>query len=72
MATDEKRLKDAIAAAMVKEQSETKDANLSLDRLSTAIAKAVINEITNIGITYTGGLTAGGNAVTGVFRFTIQ
>ena len=68
---DEARLAKAIADAMTNEQKETGNAALSVERLSKAIAKAVVAEVKSLTITYTGGLAAGSATVTGVFRYTL-
>lgn len=72
--TDFNRLKTAIANALRAEQSEQNDAEASLDRISEAIATAVVTEIKSLQITYIAGLATppGGGAVTGVFNCTIS
>lgn len=72
MATNIDRLKNAIKTAMKAEQAEKEDADASLDRITQAIAEAVIYEITHADIKYNAGLTAGNVAVTGLFNNTIS
>ena len=66
---DEVRLKNAIKAA--REQAEETDAEAAWERVAAKIAAAVIVEIKAAKVTYTGGLTAGANAVVGTFNNTI-
>lgn len=72
MSLNKERLKQKIKQACQQEQHETSDADASLERISQAIASAVIDEIQNIRITYTGGLVAPNGAVTGSLTYTIS
>ncbi|MPT35738.1 MAG: hypothetical protein E2604_11810 [Flavobacterium sp.] len=67
MALNHIRLKNKIKAALEAEQTEEVDHNASLDRISDRIAQAIIEEIKQLQINYTGGLIApsGGGTVTG-------
>jgi len=70
---DTQRLKSKIKEALINEQTEEESANDSLERISLAIAKAVIEEIKEAKINYSAGLVAqpGGGAVTGTLTYTI-
>lgn len=67
---NEVRLKNAIVAA--KEALEETDAEAAWQRFAAKLAAAIIVEIKAAKVTYTNGLTAGGNAVIGTFNHTIS
>jgi hypothetical protein len=71
---DENRLKGKIKQAFIDEQNEQQDHNGSVDRIAQKIAKAVVDEVKEIQITYTPTLVApsGGGIVTGTFTYTID
>jgi transcriptional regulator NrdR family protein len=66
------RLKAKIKAAFKHEQTEQKNADDSLERISDKLAQAIIEEIKETTITYISGLTAGSNTVAGTFKNTIS
>jgi hypothetical protein len=68
---NKERLKGKIKAAFVQEQNEEQNANDSLERISEKLAMAIIDEIKELKITYTSGLTAPNGAVSGVLNYTV-
>lgn len=74
MPLNQVRLKNKIKAAFQAEQSEQSDYNASLDRISDKISQAVIEEIKELKIMYSTGLTtpSGGGPVTGTLTHTIE
>lgn len=72
MSLDKDRLKAKIKSAFKFEQTEEKNANDSLERISEKLAKAIVEEIKEITITYNGGLKANSSTVAGIFKNTIS
>ncbi len=74
MSLSKNRLKVKIIAAFEAEQTEEVDHNASLERISEALAQAMIDEIKLLTINYTTGLVApsGGGPVTGTLIYTIS
>ena len=70
MALNKQRLKGRIKVAL-NEQAEESNADLALDRISEALAACIIDEIKELKITYTAGLTSPSGAVTGTFNANI-
>ena len=68
---NEDRLKAKLKAAM-NEQAEEEDAEAASDRICAAMAKAIIEEIKELKITYSSGLTAPNGAVAGTFNHTVS
>lgn len=71
MALSKDRLKEKIKDAFLSEQQETQDPDASINRLSDALAEAIVAEMKEITITYTAGLTAN-VPVVGTFGNTIS
>ncbi|MDO5608250.1 MAG: hypothetical protein Q4G08_07345 [Capnocytophaga sp.] len=72
MALDTNRLKTKIIAAMDKCQKETDDPNRSKEQFAESVATAIVEEIKELKIIYTAGLTAPNGAVTGVINAKIE
>lgn len=72
MALDEQRLKGKIKAAFEAEQIEEQSHEESLNRIAEKLAKAIIEEIKELKITYTVGLTAPNGTVTGIFTYQLS
>lgn len=72
MALDEQRLKGKIKTAFEAEQIEEQSHEESLNRIAEELAKAIIEEIKELKITYTVGLTALNGAVTGTFTYQLS
>ncbi|MBB6499112.1 hypothetical protein [Pedobacter cryoconitis] len=72
MSLNQQRLKQKIKDAIKAEQSEEQDANTSLDRISDAIAQAVITEIKSLKLNYISGLVSPNGPVTGTINMTIE
>jgi hypothetical protein len=68
---DQTRLKNAIIAAF-SEQAENTDHEGARDRVADKLAQAIINEIKEAKVQYTGGLIAPNGAVSGTINHTIQ
>ncbi|MCC9071212.1 hypothetical protein LNQ49_06345 [Flavobacterium sp. F-65] len=66
------RLKSKIRAAFEAEQNEEVDHNASLDRISSKLANAIVEEIKNAKIEYIAGLAAPNGPVTGTINHTIS
>lgn len=66
------RLKSEIRAAFEAEQKEEVDYNASLERISSKLANAIVNEIKNAKIEYIAGLTTLNGPVTGTINHTIS
>lgn len=71
MALNKERLKQKIKAAFKREQTEEVDFETSVDRVSEAIALAIVDEIKQLTITYNSGLTAPNGPVGGTFNNTL-
>jgi hypothetical protein len=67
----EDRLTQKFNAAM-SEQEESDDPEAARDRLARSLAKAVIEEIKEVKISYTNGLTAPNGAVGGTFNHSVS
>ena len=67
MALDVTRLKNRIKGAYVAAQAIDTDREDGLEAFANELADAIIDEIKLATITYTSGLTAGGNPVVGTF-----
>ncbi len=68
---NETRLKNKIRAAF-NEEKEEEDASAAMDRIATKLAQAIVEEIKQIGIIYTAGLTSSTGPVAGTFNYTIS
>lgn len=65
MPLDETRLSNKIKAVLNQTRQETDDADASRDALADDLAKAIVEEIKELTIIYTTGLTAPSGPVTG-------
>ncbi len=72
MSLDKNRLKGKIKAAMETEVLETEDPAVSRDRIADALAQAIVDEIKQLTITYSNGLTASTYPVVGAFTYTLS
>jgi len=72
MALDKARLKGKLKTAMQAETTEQSNPDASLDRICDAFAQAIIEEIKELTITYSSGLTAPNGAVAGMFGNTLS
>lgn len=69
---NESRLKTKIKAAF-DESGETKDAVGAIDRIAGKLAQAIVEEIKQLNIKYTGGLgTTSGIPVSGILNHTVE
>jgi hypothetical protein len=69
---DKTRLKGTIKAAYTGVSWNTLEANAALDAFCDALAGAIIDEMKQIKVSYTNGLTAGTTPVAGTFNNTIS
>lgn len=65
------RLKNSIKAAYVDAQAVATNREDGLEVFAAALSAAIIDEVKQLSITYTTGLTAGANPVIGTFNNTI-
>lgn len=71
MALNKNRLKAEIKAAFTAEQEETTDPLAALDRIAEKLANCIVDEIKELNINYTSGLSAPNGPVSGNINATI-
>lgn len=72
MALVKATIKAEIEQAYRQVMNDTEGREASIDKVSDALADAVMNAIRSMTITYVGGLTTSMGPVTGTFQFTIS
>lgn len=72
MALVKETIKAEIEKAYKGVMNDTEGREASIEKVSDALADAVMNAIQSITITYVGGLTSPMGPVTGTFQFTIS